>query len=424
MSIPTGYKCNQWGWFWRESDNSGPWFLGADGEMHQNLSTLKNESLGVGDLTTDAWGVQKVSIPKSVFHGMWTFDIPANMWFMYHNGVQVYANTSIVSSGGAATLLTSAANSSLILESRECPRYQPNRGHLFSTALFAPNKLADGIREWGLQTTENGIFFRLKGDGLLYAVRKSGGVQKEETLLDTSAVASFNVEAGNIYDIQCQWRGVGNYKFFINNVLVYTMSLLGTLTELSIQNLAMPISFRATRITQDVGMSIGCADITSENGTVNIEQYNSSAAESVPISTNTPVLCLHSPLQIAGSTNTRTVTLARISFTASKKATFKVWLTRNPAAITGATFIALGSGSFLETDSVADSVGAVKATSVNVALMTRITTVPVEAIVTSRVDNPYRGRIEFPLVRGDYLVITGTGASATTDVVVEVGEQI
>ena len=37
MSIPAGYKCNQWGWFWKESDNSGPYYLDADGVMTQGF---------------------------------------------------------------------------------------------------------------------------------------------------------------------------------------------------------------------------------------------------------------------------------------------------------------------------------------------------------------------------------------------------
>ena len=37
MSIPAGYHCNQWGWFWRDSDNSGPYFLDRNGKMMQGL---------------------------------------------------------------------------------------------------------------------------------------------------------------------------------------------------------------------------------------------------------------------------------------------------------------------------------------------------------------------------------------------------
>ena len=54
----------------------------------------------------------------------------------------------------------------------------------------------------------------------------------------------------------------------------------------------------------------------------------------------------------------------------------------------------------------------------------KITAVPVQALVREPTDNPYRGRIEFPLVRGDYLVITCTAPVGSADVVAEWGEQI
>lgn len=398
----------------------------SEGEVHNEVVELyKGSSLGEGDLTTDAWGVQKVSVPKSVYHGMFTFDIPQSMWFMYENGTQIYTSTDIISLDGAGHLKTTVSNPSLTLESRECPRYQPNRGHLVSTALWCPNKTNDGIREWGLATVENGVFFRLKSDGLLYAVRRSGSVEKEETVIDTSVLTDFDVEKGNVYDIQYQWRGVGSYKFFINLTLVAEMHLLGTLSELSMENPALPMCFNATRTTQDVEIHIGCADITSENGLIDVEQYSSSYADNVSVNgTDKPVITLRNPLQINGQTNTRTTTLARISVTCSKKATFKVWVGRDGAAITGETLVALGFGSFVETDSPDTASGAVRATAVNTATFRPVTAIPVEAAVSRSVDNPYRGRIEFPLVRGDYMVVTCTASTASAYCVVELGEQV
>ena len=379
--------------------------------------------LGTG-INLDAWGIQKVCFPVSIFHGMWTFDIPASMWFMYENGTQVYTSTNIISENGAAKLTTDATNTDLILESRECPRYQPNRGHLFSTALIAPNKDNDGTREWGICTAENGVCFRLKSDGLLYAVIESNGVETEY-LLDTSSISGFDVEKGHLYDIQFQWRGVGNYFFYIDQQLVYTVENLGIVTALTIENPALPIRYEISRNTQDVSLIIGCADITSENGILNnTEQYGSVYAEGVSTQNNSPIIVAHNPLQINGVTNTRTVTLARISFNCSKKAVFKVWMTRNPAGITGETLQTVGNGSYMQTDSPDMVAGAVRASSVNTSNMRFITTVAVEALTRIEVDNPYRNRIEFPIVRGDYLVITGTAASGSSDVVIEWGEQI
>ena len=132
---------------------------------YTRLDPDARQSLGWGDLTADAWGVQKVSLPFSVFHGLWTFDIPATQWLMYEDDVEVSTSTNIISENSAAKLTSSATNADCLMVSRYTPRYQPNRGHLFSTAVWCPSKTADGIREWGLQTPENGVFFRLKADG-------------------------------------------------------------------------------------------------------------------------------------------------------------------------------------------------------------------------------------------------------------------
>ncbi len=416
------------------------WALAKNSGSHAAVTEFPSSSVvpsvigtvGVGDLTVDAWGAQKVSVPQSLFHGMWTYDIPNSMWFMYENGTQVYTSTNIVSVGGVAQITADATNTVCLLESRECPRYQPNRGHLFSTAGWFPSKTAGGVRDFGLFTTENGVFFRLKSDGLLYAVLRRAGVEVLEEEIDTSVLTGFDVEKSNIYDIQFQWRSAGNYKFFIGNPatgvqqLVHTFDLLGTLTSASIDNPALPVAFKATRTTADVEMNIGCADITAENGQDNnTEQYGSAYAESVAVNgTDAPVIVIRNPLQINSTTNTRTITLARITVTCAKKATFKVWMTRDPASITGATFKRTSSSSYIETDSPDMDATAVRATSVTTASMSIVRAFNVEAAVTQFADNPYRGRIEFPIVRGDYLVITCTASTAVAECNIEWGEQV
>jgi hypothetical protein len=387
-------------------------------------------NLGAGELTVDAWGVQKVSLPFSLFHGMWTFDIPASMWFMYENGVQVYTSTNIVSESGAAKLNT-AGKTTVLMESRQTPRYQPNRGHLYSTAGWFPNKTRAGTRDFGLFTAENGVFFRLKSNGLLYAVLKKAGVETYEQLIDTSALTGFDVEKNNIYDIQFQWRSAGNYKFFIGDPLtgtsklVHTIDNLGKRTSTTIDDPALPIAYKATNQGEDVLMHIGCADITSENGDLGAYQYESSFIDQRAVNgVDAPVMAILNPLQINGRTNTRGLQLARIGVICSKKATFKVWAGRNPAALTGGTFQTLNAGSFVQTDSPSKIPTAVSATAVDTALLRNITSIPVEAAVPREVDNPLRERITFPIVRGDYLIVTCSAAQALADCVIEWGESI
>ena len=387
--------------------------------------------LGQGDLVTDAWGVQKVSRPHTLMHGLWTFDIPQTAWFMYENGSQVYSSTCIVSINGCAKVSADSTVTTARLESRECPRYQPNRGHLFSTALWCPSKLAGGVREWGLGTQENRVNFRLKSDGNLYAVRRSANVEVAEQLINTSALTGFDVQKNNIYDIQMQWRGAGNYNFFIGDpgagvsVLVHTFNLLGTLTSVSIENPAMPMYFSAQRVTENVELFTACADVTSENGQRDSLQFDSVYRFGAAVNTtNVPVIILHNPLQLQGKTNTRTVTIIRFSVLCSKKATFRVWVTRDATAFSGATFVDGGQGSCLKTDSPDVASGAVSATTVTPAKLRTITSIPVEGAVPGEFNNPSPDKFIFDLVRGDYLVMTCSATSATADVVVEYGEAI
>ena len=380
--------------------------------------------LGIGDIRADAWGIQKVSLPHSLFHGLFTFDVPPQQWFMYEGGVQVYTSTNIVSENGKGTLRATAAKPTLKLESRYTPRYQPNRGHLFSTALWCPLATSPGVRTWGLETIENGAYFELRSDGL-YACLKTGTVETRcEKINLTGLGASFTLEAGNVYDIQYQWRGVGNYFFYINLILVHVFENLGTLTQLSMEDPALPVCYRVERDTVDLEMFIGCADITSENGSDDRLQYASAYAQKSTTGTNIPILVLYNPLQIHSTTNTRMIELSRISLQADKKSLFKVWVTRDPTAFTGATLVERGNGSHVQTDSPDATPGAVSATAVDINKLILITVVPVAANGSTAVDNPFQNRIDFPLVRGDYLVITNTASSVANEVVAEWGEAI
>lgn len=376
----------------------------------------------------DVWGQPKFVSPWSTFHGMFTFDIPSSMWFVYEDGVEV-ANTlatNVFSQDGAAHILADATHTSAILESRECPRYQPDRGMLLPTALICPTIGNDGGAEWGGQTAENGVFFRIKpNDTKLYGVVKSGGVEVRE--IELTPPAGWAANQRHLYDIRAQWRGMGAYTFLVDLQDSGTIDFLGTVgTGVSMENPALPWSFRTTRNTQDMELIVGCADHTSEGGRTDTEQYGSSYAENVPVSgTDSPVLAVYNPLQINGQTNTRTITLARVSVTCSKKGTFKLWRTRDAAVLTGATFVKIDNGStHVQTDSPNMVTGAVRATSVNTANAVIVRPIPVEAATEKSVDNPYRGRIEFPVVRGDYIFVTCTASAATAEAVMEWGEQI
>ena len=190
------------------------------------------------------------------------------------------------------------------------------------------------------------------------------------------------------------------------------------------ENPALPARITATRTSADVEVHIGCVDITSENGKSDQLEYGSAFATNVSTGTNTPILVIRQPLLIGSETNTRDLTLARISLNCSKKATFKVWTTRDATAFTGGTFASINQGSYVECDSPDTKAGAVRVTAVNTAKLRFVTAANVEATVPREIDNPWPAGIVFPIVRGDYVVITCTASTAVSDAVIEFGEHI
>jgi hypothetical protein len=190
------------------------------------------------------------------------------------------------------------------------------------------------------------------------------------------------------------------------------------------ENPALPARITATRTTEDVEVHVGCVDITSENGKADSLEYGSAFAANVAAGTNTPILVIRQPLLIGGDTNTRDLTLARISLNCSKKATFKVWTTRDATAFTGGTFVSVNQGSYVECDSPDTKTGAARVTAVDVAKLRFVTAANVEATVPRTIDNPWPAGIVFPIVRGDYVVVTCTASTAVSDVVIEWGEHI
>lgn len=233
---------------------------------------------GLGPLSMDAWGRQKTINDHSLFHGMCTYDVPDRVWEEFSITAGTYAplaqtGTLATSTGNMLNVASgTTANNGAYLRSKRNPRYQPNRGHLYSTACILPTATADGIRRFGVfgqgDVQRNGVYFELEGDGsnwALYAVRESNGVVKTRQQL--TLPSSFDPEKGHVYDIQYQWRGLGNYFFYVDLELIYSDEILGTLDELSMRMPAAPAAYESiTHTTTEIKIQAGCVDITSEGG--------------------------------------------------------------------------------------------------------------------------------------------------------------
>ena len=66
-----------------------------------------SKSVGFGDLTVDAWGLPKMTMPYSLFHGLWTYNIPHSLWVIEENGVEKYHSYTGAESLNGALHITS-----------------------------------------------------------------------------------------------------------------------------------------------------------------------------------------------------------------------------------------------------------------------------------------------------------------------------
>jgi len=297
--------------------------------------------LATNDLGRDAWGRPKVITDNSIFHGMFTYNVPVTTWYETFNGTeQPFTNCTSVN-GALEIVAGSTLGDKTILRSFRNPRYEPNRGLLYSTATIIENPSALMNRRFGVFTQDSGVFFSLESGTLHGVVRTTRNSVTTEHKTDLSAKITelgIDLSKGNVFDFQYQWRGVGNYKFYINLQEVGNTEYLGTLTELSMYNPANPICFESENLGDNDKMKFGCVDVTSEGGKNNGKTYGSislegDSSQTTVSSVNTPVLAVRSKLTVNGLINTRDTLALLASAYGDNKAIFKVWATRDFTAI-------------------------------------------------------------------------------------------
>jgi len=389
------------------------------------MSNLRRVDINKTDIGHDAYGKTKVITDFSIWHGLFTFSIPPQMWIITEDEVEAQSSTEVLSESGMAKISCTANNGELrALVSKRHPRYQPNRGQNYASSMFLPDPTADAVRDFGLLGHEDGVFFRLKADGELYACLQRDDVLTKEELI----IIPFDVdlEKGNLYDIQYQWRGVGNYKFFISNAevgqseLVHEFSTLNTLIETSTQNAAIPIGFRIESLGDAAEMFCGCVDVSSEGGNADLLQYQSATGEEITV-TNAPIMAIRKPALYNGKVNTRDIMLGKIIVHSVKKSHMNVYVTRDPSALSIAVggWVDVGDGTVekfapvTSTDSTFDAGKAALVIRRAIAAGTEV-----EAV------NPLPNQIDFFLTHGDYFIITGETRAGDMPATIEWGDEI
>ena len=320
-------------------------------------SELKVAMEGWNEVQTDigstAWWVPKFSADYSIFHSLYTYNISSALWKGYKDGVEdidISNSTRIISDQGWLKMTTTATNGSRTkIVSKRSPRYQPNRWHLYSTTMASADIGTTGsMFRFGLGTINNGTavdgtFFEIEDDQL-YIVVKSGWVERQRknitSNLEDIGLSITDLQKWHLYDIQFQYRGVGDYFFYIDQYLVGKLEFLGEYETPIMENPQLPAFYQVKNVTawKELEMRSGCVDITSEGGKqgglTDVSKANDDLV-TIPNDTDRhPLLLVKVPNEFNGKINTRNSRLLRLTGTPfSKNMRFGFSITRDTTAI-------------------------------------------------------------------------------------------
>lgn len=389
-------------------------FIDNKSKIRKRPQTITKSILGSNDLGIDSWGRQKVINDYSQFHGMFTLEISDEMWLEIFNGVE-QPKTNAISVNGMLEL--SSGNGESWLMSKRHPRYQPNRGLLYSDSGFVEGAT--------------------KTNGKLYAMQRTlvdGVVLESEHEMNLSSLET-DLSDGHVRDIQAQWRGVGDMKYFVDLTKIYDTKVLGTLKELSVFNPALPISFQCTNqgivrwglITphsgiyyewrfntpQETKLRVGCVDLTSEGGEKERRQRGAVDSDEISLgATETAVIVIHLPNTIdyngIQTMNTRDVALRLVSGFADDNTIMRVYTTRDLSKFNGTIWAdqnKIGSVRFSVDGSITiDDL---------VTNIERIATRRIPANGDKEIENPDEQYGDFYLTHGDIILVTMKAKNAT-----------
>lgn len=376
------------------------------------MSYIPNDTYKKNDTSFDSWKRPKVFLDYSLFHSLFTFDVPNSLWEINENGIilkNTNLSTKIFSDNGTLKVKSGInPNDYSILESLRNPRYQPNRGHLFSTAVYLPNPTADGIRDFGLFNSENGVFYRLKPDGKLYAVVRSNSVE----VVEQEIITNFNIDFNHLVcDIDFQSRGFGDFTFYIKNPISRKIEIVHEIKiedfpngEVSIANPALPVSFKSTNITQEVEIGCGSVNIDSSGGKkenrIPSQLTVGNSGVTINSTEETPIMAIKVNRDFNGKLNTRDITLQRMVYNCDGDSVVNIYITRDEDTLTGSNWNNIGNHNNMQYALDGD-INFNKNNNVVNLFSTRS-----KADDLVSIDNPDMGPGDFYISGGSYIIIT------------------
>jgi hypothetical protein len=402
-----------------------------------------------------AFGIDKISIDYSQIHGLFSFDIPDKIFSVVEkiNGVIYVRLTTDLSEnawaedGELVCESGPALGDTTIIFSNRHVRLQPNRGIIFSPSIFVDSYNVSGAEiEYGI--------FNLNGtdiiDGVTAAYNINGyfmrvyslGVRTYNEQIDPMKISlrdgTFDPSLGHLFDIQGQWRGVGDFYAWLSspydddNHKVHERNFINKGAKLSVSNPAMHAGYIARNLGGVGRLRSGCLDVSIEGGT-DEKQFpfypKNSAAVTVP-TTGKVTLVFKVPYTYrdTGLLNTRDIQLYEFSGLSDKKANFKVYITKEGDRLTKGAGLPIEESDwqYMPDGSCVQYIDNVSGliTGFDKENLFNFLDIDLEAGIPYVYKLPDPGRIPEWRTHGEYIIIEGYGATATMKNSASIGELI
>jgi len=181
---------------------------------------------------------------------------PLSAWtFGYNINPDLIAQTvtnggTVTQSGSFAQLSTSVANNGTArIETKKALRYQPGLGGLVRFTSVFSTGVASSYQLIGLGDSVDGLFFGFVNDtfGIL---QRNNSVDTfiSQTSWNGTVFTGFDPTLLNVYQIQFQWLGGGELRFYIEDPtiggfrVVHKIAIANTNVDVSLQNPTLPLS--------------------------------------------------------------------------------------------------------------------------------------------------------------------------------------
>ncbi len=332
-------------------------------DIYGNIQTIPATS------SQSAFGETRIAEPFQIANLINKYEIDSNEFGTAVNGSGTVTHLPLQSA--IKLYVTSGSTDYAKLRTNTYYRYQAGRGMFIRLTVWQNDTgQTNQVRRWGYFDDNNGLFWQINGTTLSCVRRTNTSgtpidypdnqVDWNQDKMNGSGPSGITIDVtkGNIWEIQFQWLGVGVVNWYINGILVHTMSHPNTISGPYMQTACLPLSWEVMNSSSSTSswMGVICGSIMIEGGTDEPDYtfgvFN--ASDKTVSVIESPLISIRPKLTYNSIDNRMTIVPISMSvMTDGKRASYRLVL---DGSLTGASWISSGSQSGVEYDESATAI--------------------------------------------------------------------